>query len=199
MTQADPLIIFTIGHSSHPRERFIGLLGQHGIEEIIDTRTTPRSGYAPHFNAEPLSAILEAAGVDYEFMGGPLGGKPHSTKFYDDDGFVLYGKIAATPEFADAIESLISKAKRKTFAVMCGEEDPTSCHRRLLVGRVLEENGATVVHIRGDGSIISERELAESESPPSPQLVMFESDEEAEWKSTQSDSRRKRHPSSSAH
>jgi len=28
----------------HPKDRFIELLGQHGIEEIVDTRTTPRSG-----------------------------------------------------------------------------------------------------------------------------------------------------------
>jgi uncharacterized protein (DUF488 family) len=199
MTQDNSLLVFTIGHSSHAKDRFIELVGQHGIEEIIDTRTTPRSGYAPHFNAEPLSAILESAGVDYEFMGGPLGGKPHSTQFYDDDGFVLYGKIAATPEFENAIETLISKAKRKTIAVMCGEEDPTSCHRRLLVGRVLGDHGASVIHIRGDGSTVSEADLVKSESPPSPQIAMFESDEEDEWKSTQSDSQRKRHPSSSAH
>jgi hypothetical protein len=40
---------------------------------------------------------------------------------------------------------------------MCAEEDPEGCHRRLLVGRVLGDDGVDVVHIRGDGRLEPER------------------------------------------
>jgi hypothetical protein len=36
---------------------------------------------------------------------------------------------------------------------MCSEEDPSACHRRLLVGRVLAARGVTMHHIRGDGRV----------------------------------------------
>jgi hypothetical protein len=43
--------------------------------------------------------------------------------------------------------------------MLCSEEDPIHCHRRLLVGRVLVNRGIAIAHIRGDGSIVSERDL----------------------------------------
>lgn len=42
---------------------------------------------------------------------------------------------------------------------MCGEEDPTICHRLLLVRRALVGQGSTVYHIRGDGRIETEARL----------------------------------------
>ena len=37
--------------------------------------------------------------------------------------------------------------------MLCAEENPAHCHRRLLVARVLFEEGARVLHIRGDGRL----------------------------------------------
>jgi uncharacterized protein (DUF488 family) len=38
--------------------------------------------------------------------------------------------------------------------------EPVHCHRRLLVGKVLSEKGIQIFHIRGDGRIQSEDEIA---------------------------------------
>ena len=46
--------------------------------------------------------------------------------------------------------------------LMCSEEDPTHCHRRLLVSRVLESEGLVVQHIRGDGHIDLENDLRDT-------------------------------------
>jgi hypothetical protein len=61
---------------------------------------------------------------------------------------------------------------------MCAEEDPTSCHRRLLVGRVLHSSGELIHHIRRDGSIEPEDGFILSTS-------LF-GDEELPWTSTAS-------------
>jgi len=34
---------------------------------------------------------------------------------------------------------------------MCAEKEPLDCHRTLLVSRALEQQGASVVHIKEDG------------------------------------------------
>ena len=36
---------------------------------------------------------------------------------------------------------------------MCSEKEPIECHRSLLVGQTLFEQGITVTHIHGDGSL----------------------------------------------
>ena len=35
--------IYTVGHSNHEPERFVALLRQHGIEQIVDVRSSPYS------------------------------------------------------------------------------------------------------------------------------------------------------------
>lgn len=38
-------MIYTVGHSNHPIERFLGLLQRHGIELLADVRSMPYSRY----------------------------------------------------------------------------------------------------------------------------------------------------------
>ena len=52
--------------------------------------------------------------------------------------------------------------------MLCAEEDPTGCHRRLLVARVLAGQGVAVTHIRGNGSTVDESDLAARLAGPVP-------------------------------
>lgn len=205
----DQATIYTVGHSNHPLEKLIELLCANGIQEVADVRSSPYSGYATHFNKEALGAALEAAGIGYRFLGNALGGRPASTDYYDDEGRVLYGRVVESDVFREGIRALLDLAQGRRAAVLCGEEDPTHCHRRLLVGRVLMERGARLLHIRGDGSVESEEAVAEAEefARTGGQLSLFDDEEAAEWKSTQSvshtvgrgtSSRRSRAPESDA-
>lgn len=88
-----------------------------------------------------------------------------------------------------------------------GEEDPTACHRHLLIGRVLAQQGINLLHIRGDGHIQTAEELASLEEVPLyEQLSLL--DEQApdrkdrkgsEWRSIRPVSRRRQQPNSSDH
>ena len=192
--------IWTIGHSNHPLERFLDLLAQHRIAVLADVRSSPYSRYASQFNREALRPALQARKIKYLFLGDLLGGRAEDPQFYDDDGHVLYGRLAESPGFRQGIERLIEGLARFRTAILCGEEDPTDCHRRLLVGRVLQQRGVGVVHLRGDGRAQTEAELAADENfrKTRGQLNLFETQEPGEWKSTLSVSPRRAPPSSSS-
>jgi uncharacterized protein (DUF488 family) len=183
--------IFTIGHSNHSAEKFVDLLKEHGIEVVADVRSQPYSRHAPHFNARDIEAILWDNGIRRLFLGFELGGRPTAEEFYDADGRVDYARIERSRSFLDGIKQLESSIRDHKITLLCSEEDPIGCHRRLLVGRVLGERGIVVRHIRGDGSVQAEGE-ASGDQP-----VLFPDTEVSVRKSIRSVLRRKRHPGSS--
>lgn len=184
------LVIYTVGHSNVSQEAFIALLEQHGIEVLVDVRSAPYSKYVPHFNGDALKQAVVRAGVKYLYLGGELGGRPREREFYDTKGHVRYDLIAESPEFREGIERLLRGIQEHRVAIMCNEEDPHECHRRLLVGRVLTARGVAVRHIRGDGCVQAEADLAEAERKEAPADVQqefgFVTKEKPEWKSTRS-------------
>jgi uncharacterized protein (DUF488 family) len=193
--------IFSIGHSNHPLDTFLDLLRLHRIEVLVDVRSQPYSRYVPHFNPERIKVTLKEQGFQYIYMGKELGGRPEGDEFYDADGHVRYDRVAQSPLFLHGLERLISGGTRFRVAFMCSEEDPTHCHRRLLLTRVLAERGIAVPHIRGDGRVQSEAEVAAADQPPEQaagQLALFPEEEITAWRSIRSVSPKKPPPNSSA-
>ena len=152
--------VYTIGHSSHSFETFVGLLAGHEIEVVVDTRSAPYSKFAPHFDRAALQKDLTASAIKYLFLGDQLGGRPRGDEFYDAAGRVLYGKRTSAPAFLAGMERLERGIAQFRVALMCGEEDPTHCHRRLLVGQMLTERGHELLHIRADGRFETESQVA---------------------------------------
>jgi uncharacterized protein (DUF488 family) len=189
--------IYTVGHSNHSLERFLALLNQAGIQVIVDVRSFPFSRYAPQFNREALSAALTLHGIKYLFMGAELGGRPDGDEFYDDDDHVLYGRVAESDLFREGVDRLQEGLGRYRVALMCSEEDPTGCHRHLLVTRVLAERGVQVVHVRGDARTQSEKELRDRAGSAHEQIGLFDGDGGDAWRSIRSVSRRRAPASSS--
>jgi uncharacterized protein (DUF488 family) len=163
------LAIWTIGHSNHTLERLLELLRTHGISAVVDVRTSPYSRYSTQFNREQLQRALESQGIRYLFLGAELGGRPADSSMYDADGRVRYDLVAASVPYRAAIGRLLRGAADHRIALLCGEEDPISCHRRRLVGRTLLEEGIAVEHIRGDGSISSEAAIVARETTEFPE------------------------------
>src|ERR1700742_2928764 len=122
-------MIFTVGHSNPPIERFIGLLQPHGITALADVRSTPYSRFNPQFNKEKLQSALAAAGIRYVFLGEELGARTKDPSCYDEDGKVSYTKLARTDLFRKGIERLLTGMQQHRIAIMCAERDPLECHR----------------------------------------------------------------------
>ena len=152
-------MIYTIGHSKHPIDRFIALLQQHGIDALADVRSTPYSRFNPQFNKEKLQAALASAGVRYVFLGEELGARSKDPSCYDEDGRVSYAKLARTEPFRKGIERLLTGMQQHRIAIMCAEREPLECHRTILVSRELERAGVSVTHILQDGKLEPHRQL----------------------------------------
>ena len=144
--------IFTIGHSTHPIERFIELLAGQGVQVLADVRSTPFSRFNPQFNREKLAKSLGEAGIRYEFMGDALGARSTDPACYEN-GRVSYARLAESAPFRHAIEQLVDRAGGERVAIMCAEKEPLDCHRTILVGRALERARVDVRHILADGSV----------------------------------------------
>lgn len=175
--------VFSIGHSNIALETFIDLLLTNHIDVLVDVRSHPYSKFAPHFSRNNLEGALHKSGIKYIYLGKELGGKPESEEFYAAEGYAKYGSLARSSLFLEGIHRLESGVDRHRVAVMCSEEDPKGCHRRLLIGRVLAERGIRMDHIRGDGRLQMEEELKREESGEGVQIPMFEPEEDANWRS----------------
>jgi uncharacterized protein (DUF488 family) len=165
-------MLYTIGHSNHSPERFLQLLQMHGIEALADVRSSPFSRQFPHFNAPELEKLLRSVGVHYVPMGQELGGRPRDASMYDADGHANYAKMSQAPQFRQGLRRLRQGMERYRIALMCSEENPSECHRRLLIVRVICDEDlqlcTKVAHIRGSGVLQSELELRSKEQQEQP-------------------------------
>ena len=149
--------IYTVGHSTQPLERFLHLLRKNQITAVADVRSSPYSGYAPQFNKENLKIELKREDVAYVFLGAELGARSDDNSCYVGNT-VSYERLAQTSLFRRGIQRLEDGSARHSVAVMCSEQDPTHCHRTILVSKTLSERGFEVNHILGDGKLETHRE-----------------------------------------
>ena len=134
-------VVFTIGHSTHPLDEFVGLLHAHSITLVVDVRTVPRSSHNPQFDKTSLPGSLKKAGLGYVHMPG-LGGlrhaKPDSINMgWRNMSFRGYADYMQTPEFDESLNELIQLASQDRIALMCAEAVPWRCHRSLIADALL--------------------------------------------------------------
>lgn len=145
-----PLLIYTIGHSTRGLADFIGILNEHGVKQLADIRTIPRSRHNPQYNLDNLENVLPAAGIRYSHHS-ELGGLRHARRDSPNTGwrnasFRGFADYTQTPEFARGMERLVKLATARPTAIMCAEAVPWRCHRSL-VADALVVRGARVEHI----------------------------------------------------
>jgi uncharacterized protein (DUF488 family) len=171
--------LFTIGHSNHATENFIGLLSKHDITAVCDVRSQPYSKFNPQFNRENIQRDLKQSNIAYVFLGRELGPRSDDPACYID-GQVQYHLLAATELFQAGLDRLLKGMQFYRIAMMCAEKDPIMCHRMILVCRHLRKKVDEIRHIMEDGSLEA---LAASEDRllkhlKIPALQLFDSTED---------------------
>lgn len=166
--------LYTIGHSNHSLEKFIGLLEGQNIMTLVDVRTAPYSRYSPHFNRESLEHALARQNIQYAHAGKYLGGRPSDPSCYKSRTLpaegadylheVDYPEVMKREWFQQGIARLLEMADEQTTAIMCSEENPAECHRHHLVAKYLmaEHPEVDVRHIRGNGMVYGAGSVLES-------------------------------------
>lgn len=148
--KAGKLIIYTIGHSTHPINEFILRLQSFHVKLLVDIRRYPGSRKYPAYNKSNLETVFPKIGIRYEHIE-ELGGRrkvlPNSkNNRWLKDTFKGYADYMETKEFAEVIHRLQTLAADKTTAIMCAEAVWWRCHRSM-VADYLKAKGWTVLHI----------------------------------------------------
>ena len=130
--------VYTIGHSTHPIDEFVGMLKANDVERLIDVRTVPGSRHNPQFGENELAKSMPHAGIDYQRLK-ELGGLRHTpvadatiNGAWRNRSFRNYADYMQTPEFVAGVDELIALATKQTVAIMCAEAVPWRCHRSLI-------------------------------------------------------------------
>ncbi len=134
--------IFTIGFTRKTAEDFFGRLKSNGIERLLDVRLNNRSQLAGFAKRDDLSYFLrELVGAQYEHA--PL--LAPTQEILD-----AFKKKGAMPwvEYEDRFLALMrerrieSQLDREDFeprtVLLCSEDTPEHCHRRLVVEYLAE-------------------------------------------------------------
>ena len=81
--------------------------------------------------------------IQYLYLGNLLGGLvPGLESKKKADRLAAYDHIQHEDYFVGGIDRLIEQIKNCRTCILCAEENPSSCHRRLLVGASVAERGA---------------------------------------------------------
>ena len=139
--------VLTVGHSTRSIAEFLELLSAHGVTQLVDVRTVPRSRHNPQFNAETLPDRLAAVNIGYAHAPG-LGGFRRTVPDSPNTGwhnlsFRGYADYMQTADFAENLLSLIELAKQDRVALMCAEAVPWRCHRSLIADALVVRRVAT--------------------------------------------------------
>jgi uncharacterized protein (DUF488 family) len=149
--------IFTIGHSTHPIDRFLELLGEHRIAVVADVRSFPSSKRWPQFNQAELAASLGRAGIEYRWLK-RLGGRRSSKRVdsphraWQHAAFRSYADYTESEDFADGMRELTETARASRTAYMCSEGLWWRCHRRIISDNLVIRDW-TVEHIMPTGKL----------------------------------------------
>ena len=158
--------LFIIGHGKADANTFVGLLRQHEIKLLVDTRTQPYSRFNSQFNRETIKPNVNAARIAYAFMGESLGGRPKGEQFYFPSGKVAYDLLEQAEFYQAGIAHLLDLAAACRVAITCSEMDYHHCHRYNLITRTLVKRHVEVRHILHSGESVA-TEFA------SPQFTLF--------------------------
>lgn len=154
-----PGSIFTLGHSTLEPAFFASLCKSAGIDAIADVRSVPYSKRAPQHNREAIEEYSRNFGITYVYLGHLLGGRPARPSLLLPSGRADYRSMRSSPEFIEGLGRLRKGLEKYNIGLMCGEEDPITCHRGLLISPVLAKIGLSPSHLRKGGRLESQRQF----------------------------------------
>ena len=133
---------------------FAGMLGEAGIEVLVDVRRFAGSRRNPQYSPLAMAPALQAQGIEYVAMP-EFGGRrePHADSpngAWRVAAFRGYADYMASGEFVQARERLMQLASERRCAVMCAEAVWWRCHRRLIADD-FTARGWQVEHLMAPG------------------------------------------------
>lgn len=142
------MTVFTIGYEGLDIDTFLSLLGEHGIETVVDIRELPLSR-KPGFSKKALASTLNLSGLEYVHMVDLGCPKAVRDRYREDGDWKRYtgGFLKHLKTQKAAIADLSDLVNSSNCALLCYEADFNFCHRSMVANAVREHCGSDVEHI----------------------------------------------------
>lgn len=153
--------LLTVGHGTLSAGALARLLGEAGVEAVVDVRSAPGSRRHPQFGRAELEVWMPVAGIAYRWepgLGGfrrPAAGSPNVALRHPR--FRGYADYMATDGFGEALMRLLDETSQLVVAAMCAETLWWRCHRRLVADAAMLLHGAEVLHLGHDARLSGHR------------------------------------------
>ena len=142
--------IFTIGFTRKSARRFFGLLHSSGARRIVDVRLNNVSQLAGFAKKDDLAYFLQAiCGMEYVHLSELAPTKEMLDDYKKHNGdWSTYERRFLALMTQRRIERTLSRDLLADGCLLCSEETPTHCHRRL-VAEYLDRHwgGIHVIHL----------------------------------------------------
>jgi uncharacterized protein (DUF488 family) len=154
----------TIGVYGFTAERFLEVLEEAGVRQLLDVRQR-RGVRGPQYawaNSRRLQAALGEAGIEYRHHPELAPTTELRQLQYREDDRLGVGKRSRTalaPEYVerytreildhvDLAPIVAAMPATGRAALFCVERDPEACHRSLIAARLTDREGVPVTHLR---------------------------------------------------
>jgi len=152
--------IFTIGYVSYQPEEMAKILRSFGVSCLVDVRSNPHSAYYTQFNKEVLSDELKKHGILYRNYWLEFGARQEDPRYYTKEGYLDFALYTKSEQFQQGIKKIEQGMQMGyVFSLMCAEKDPMTCHRAIMIGKALKEQGFAVKHIIYPDQIETQQEM----------------------------------------
>ena len=142
--------IFTIGFTRKSARRFFGLLHSSGARRIVDVRLNNVSQLAGFAKKDDLAYFLQAiCGMEYVHLSELAPTKEMLDDYKKHNGdWSTYERRFLALMTQRRIERTLSRELLADGCLLCSEDTPTHCHRRL-VAEYLDRHwgGIHVIHL----------------------------------------------------
>ena len=139
----------TIGYETDTQNGLIRRLKAAEVELVVDVRAVASSRKAG-FSKTLLGNSLNAEGVDYlhlRALGTPKPGREAARAGRVDEMRRIFEAHLEEPEAQLALAQATDLAKQKRIALLCYEDDPNCCHRKIVADRIRESLKCEVVDL----------------------------------------------------
>jgi len=158
------MICYTIGHSTRKLEDFINTITTYGIDCVMDIRSVPYSSnkFYNSYDKEFVEREIKQSGINYIYMGDVLGHNGKGKDLSREEGKEDFDNIIGCSLFKKGINRIIEGIRRgHRIALMCSEKNPFNCHRSILLGYALEQEGIEVKHIIDEEKFKTQKRIEE--------------------------------------
>ena len=146
----DIVKLFTIGFTRKSAETFFSLLKEAGVRRVLDVRLNNTSQLAGFAKRDDLRFFLKViCGIDY----GPKPEFAPTVEMLDDyrkkgRDWAVYRDRFVKLISDRRIEELLPREEPHLACLLCGEETPDHCHRRLVAEHLQEKWGnLEIIHL----------------------------------------------------